>query len=45
MAAATIAWAMPVVAQTTANNAASTVSTSKPSRITQAIDEKQLVRL
>ncbi len=45
MAAATIAWAMPVVAQTTANNAASTASTSKPSRITQAIDEKQLVRL
>ena len=45
IAAVAIAWAMPVLAQTTPNSASATTSSAKPSRITQAIDEKQLVRL
>jgi hypothetical protein len=44
IAAVAIAWTVPAFAQTTANSASATIS-SKPSRIAQAIDEKQLVRL
>jgi Pro-kumamolisin, activation domain/Bacterial Ig-like domain (group 3) len=45
IATVAMAWAVPVLAQTAPNNATATASSARPTRITQAIDEKQLVRL